>query len=179
MMRTLSIGVGLLVLLAIATGAAAGQTATQTPTDTSTAIIDQNVQIDGDTEAVWYEVAAVSDLGGDTLDASVTFEGLESGQSAGEGTELATETVTISTGGETATGSYSLADTDADTYESIRVHVDGTDSTDVDLVDSSDYGLTERVSGGGGGWLGGDGSGVSIGAIAVVAIGGLYFFGRD
>lgn len=176
MRRLVSILLAVLVGVSMLSGGAIAQTAT--PTDSSMTILDESVSPSENTQTVWYEVVAADDLGGDTLDATVTFEGLESGQEAGNGTELATETISVSTGGEATTGSYSLADSDAETYETIRIEVDGDASSDVDLVNTTDYGTTERLSGGGGGILPSTGS--SAGAVvAVLALLGIGLYARD
>lgn len=171
MKRILSFGVLVLVVgLALATGAVAAQEA-------STSIIDEEVTIDNDTQAVWYEVVAVDDLNGSTLNASVTYEGLEEGQEAGNGTELSTDSFEITEDGGAATGEYALADGDETTYDRIRVHVNATTEADVDIVASSDYGQTAKISGGGGGFLGGAGGSSAI--IAIVAILGIGLYVRD
>ena len=170
MRRFVSVLLAVLVGVSMLSGAAVAQT--------STTILDEEISPNDDTQTVWYEIVAADDLGGDTLDATVTFEGLESGQEAGNGTELSTETISVSTGGEASTGSYSLADTDAETYETIRIEVDGSADTDVDLVNTTDYGTTERLSGGGGGILPSTGS--SAGAVvAVLALLGIGLYARD
>lgn len=174
MRRLMSILLAVLVGVSMLSGGALAQTAT----DTSTTILDEEVSPNDDTQTVWYEVVAANDLGGDTLSATVTFEGLESGQDAGNGTELATETIAVSTGGEATTGEYALADTDAETYETIRIEVDGDASSDVDLVNTTDYGTTERLSGGGGGILPSTGSSASA-VVAVLALLGIGLYARD
>jgi hypothetical protein len=170
MRRLVSILLAVLVGVSMLSGGALAQD--------STTILDEEVSPNDDTQTVWYEVVAADDLGGDTLNATVTFEGLESGQEAGNGTQLASETISVSTGGEATTGSYSLADSDAERYETIRIEVDGDASSDVDLVNTTDYGTTERLSGGGGGILPSTGS--SAGAVvAVLALLGIGLYARD
>jgi hypothetical protein len=144
--------------------------------DGSTILVDNSFSPTNSTQSAYVDVTGVADMNGSgPVSVDVTYEGLAEGETAGNGTVIAQETLSVSAG-NVSSSSFSLSDSDR-TYDSIRVEVStGGDSS---LIASTDWGTLERTSGGGGGVLSGSVGGVSVGAIAVVLVGGYFLMGRD
>jgi hypothetical protein len=141
-------------------------------------LVDDSTTISNSTESVYVDVTGADDMNGSgPIDVTVTVEGLLENQTAGNGTQLDTSTLSVAAG-SVESYSYTVTDTNVADYDSVHVTAEVTTSGDEDHIASTDWGTLERSSGGGGGLLGG-GSGSSIGILAVLAIGAIVVFGRD
>ena len=172
--KLMALGFALVVLvsgfsIALAAGGVAGQTS-------STSLVDSSFTPTNSTQSAYVDVTGVADMNGSgPVSVDVTYEGLNASESAGNGTVLASETLSVSAG-SVSSSTYSLADSDTD-YDRILVSVEtGGDSS---LIASTDWGTLEQISGGGGGLLGGSIGGVSLPVIGVVLAGGYFLMGRD
>ena len=141
-----------------------------------TAVDNGTVEMTNDTESAYADVTAVALYSGAPApNVTVVVEGLPNGTDVGNGTELLNETRTLSSG-SVESFEYALTDTDRDNYT--QVHISVTSSGDGSLVDSVDWGVIKRVSGGAGGGLGGAGASTGVVVAAIVVIGAIYF-GRE
>lgn len=155
--------------IALAAGGVAGQT------DTAV-LVDDSFTPTNDTESAYVDISGVGDMNGSgPVAVDVTFEGLNESETAGNGTVLATETISVSEG-SVSSSSYALADADSE-YDSVVVTAET--AGDETLIASSDWGTLERMSGGGGGLLGGGLGGVSLPVIGAVLVVGYVVMGRD
>lgn len=136
-----------------------------------------SIDATNETESVYADVVAVSDYNGSAApNVTVVVEGLPAGTDAGNGTELLNETRTLAAG-STESFDYALTDTDRSDYDRIEISIDS--SGDGSLIASTDWGSLERISGGGGGLLGGGFGGISLPVILGVLVIGYVVMGRD
>ncbi|WAU40584.1 hypothetical protein HRPV13_gp03 [Halorubrum pleomorphic virus 13] len=129
------------------------------------------------TQSAYVDITGVSDMNGSgPVAVDVTYEGLMEGETAGNGTVLNTETLSV-TAGNVSSSSYTLADSDTD-YDRINVEVNVQTDGEESLIASVDWGTLEEVSGGGGGLLSGSVGGVPVLGVLVV-VGAYFVLGRD
>jgi hypothetical protein len=171
--KLLALGFSLVVLLsgftiALAAGGAVAQS-------DSGVLVDDSFTPTNSTESAYVDLTGASDMNGSgPVSVDVTFEGLAEGETAGNGTVLAQETVSVSEG-NVSSSDFTLSDSDRE-YDSIRV--EATTSGNTSLIASTDWGTLERTSGGGGGMLSGSVGGIPL--IGIVVVVGAYFvLGRD
>lgn len=172
MKRIITALLSVMVVSSLFAGAAVAYS--EEPTD----ILHETVTPTEDTQGVFVEVEANGSLGGDTLDATVTIEGLNGSEEPFNGTELVSEPVSITEDNGVAIVEYELVDGDVESYDSIHLHVAGDTEADADLVGSTDFGTFERMSGGGG-LLDGSGSSSTLLLVGGVLVGGYFLMGRD
>lgn len=155
----------LLVSLMIASSVAVGGVAAY---DASTNEGVYTTNIGEDTQSVFVDVSSAefnTEAGGSSnYTVSVTFTGLNETNDTLHNTEMATQTVTM-TSGATETATLDITDTRLADYDSVEVTivVDNVDNSD--LIDgSATVGTLEEITGGGGGTT--DSSGLLSGDIA-------------
>ena len=107
------------------------------------------------------------------VNVTVTVEGLDGNQTAGNGTVVDETTLSVAAGA-LESYDYQLVDADRDYDE---LHVTAT-TADADLIASTDWGTLQRTSGGAAGGLsGGDTSTVAVGVVLV--LGAAYVVTRE
>lgn len=144
----------------------------------STVLVDSSFTPTNSTQSAYVDITGVSDMNGSgPVAVSVTYTGLMEGQDVANGTTLKTEEISVSAGSVTSS-TYQIADSDTD-FDSVAVDAEVVTAGDESLIDYSDWGTLERVSGGGGGVLSGSLGGVSVPVIGAVLIGGYFLMGRD
>jgi hypothetical protein len=159
-----------LAVVVLVAGLAAGGVAADTAVDNGT------VDVTNDTESAYADVTADPVYSGAPApNVTVVVEGLPNGTDVGNGTELLNETRTLSSG---SVESYEYALTDDDRANYTRVHISVTSSGDGSLIESVDWGVIKRVSGGAGGGLGGTGASTGV-VVAVIVVAGAIYFGRE
>jgi ABC-type oligopeptide transport system substrate-binding subunit len=175
--KIMAVGFALVVLLSGFSIALAGGAAAQTD---STVLVDDSFTPTNSTQSAYVDITGANSTvfnGSGPVAVDVTYEGLNESETAGNGTVLKTETVDV-TAGNVTSSEYTLADSDATTYDSIHVTVDVVTDGEEDLIESVDWGTLEQLSGGGGGLLSGSVGGVPV--LAVIVVVGAYFvLGRD
>ncbi|OYR69017.1 hypothetical protein DJ78_12200 [Halorubrum ezzemoulense] len=156
-----------LVLLVVTIGAA-GPAAAQVQNGSGT------ITVANDTDSVFVDVTTVSDYAtASDPNVTVSLEGLQEGQAAGEGVVLLDESRTLSNG-TVESYEYGLNSTQIETYD--RVEYTVTSSGDGSLISSVDAGTVTSFLGGGGGEIG---SGVgSTGALAALVVAVAFLFMR-
>jgi hypothetical protein len=173
MRRLLSVLLVAVIALASFTGGAAAAE--------SITIIDDQTELTDNTDTVWVDAQAVDSLNGSTFNATVKVTGLTDGESVDNGTVLMNQTISIATDGGTTSLEYALTDGDLDAYDQVHVSVEGDTLNDPDLLASSGFGTTERLSGGGGGTgsSGLFGMSTSTVMIGVLALGGGFLLMKE
>ena len=168
--NTIAAGGLLLAVVVLLAGLAAGGVAADTAVDNGT------VEVTNDTESAYADVTAVDIYNGASPpNVTVIVEGLPNGTDVGNGTELLNETRTLSSG-SVESFEYALNDTERGNYS--RVHISVTSSGDGSLIESVDWGVIKRVSGGAGGGLGGTGASTGV-VVAAIALVGVIYFSRE
>ncbi|MDZ5810063.1 hypothetical protein U4E84_01670 [Halorubrum sp. AD140] len=160
------VGVG----LAVAAGGAVAQ-------DGSGELLNETADVTNDTESVYLDVVGNDSMDSDgPVNVTVTLTGLEEDQDLTNGTELDESDLSIDEGA-TESYDYELNDSEREDYDELAIVVDTKD--DEELVNSTDWGTLQQVSGGGGGG-GLDVPGGSTGVIVlVVVVLGAAFLTRD
>ncbi|RLM51480.1 hypothetical protein DVK06_03540 [Halorubrum sp. Atlit-28R] len=169
--NTIAAGGLLLAVVVLLGGFAAGGVAADTAVDNGT------VEVTNDTDSAYADVTAAPIYSGDPApNVTVVVEGLPNGTDIGNGTELLNETRTLSSG---SVESYEYALTDDDRGNYTRVHISVTGSGDGSLIESVDWGVIKRVSGGAGGGLGGTGASTGLIVAAIALLGAIYLSRED
>lgn len=144
--------------------------------DDSTTLVDEPIDPTNETQSIYLDATGVEDMNGSgPVDVTVTVEGLAENETAGNGTQIDTATLSVANG---STESYDYALVDSDRYyDELRLTAETATVDDADLIASTDWGTLERVSGGAGlGLAGGSSTGLLV---AIVAIVGFLHFRED
>lgn len=157
-----------LVLVVSAVGLAFSGAASATDSDASI-LVHESAAVDNSTDSVYVDVT-----GNDTFSVTgpiavdVTFTGHNESQTVSNGTVLSTQSLSVSAG-NVSSASYQLSDTETTDYDKVHVKIDVVTSGEETEIASTDWGVLQEVSGGGGGLLGGSGLG-SIGGVPIVLV---------
>ncbi|WP_256402605.1 hypothetical protein [Halorubrum salinum] len=144
--------------------------------DDSTTLVDEPIDPTNETQSIYLDATGVEDMNGSSpVNVTVTVEGLTENETAGNGTQIDTATLSVANG-STESYDYALAESDRD-YDELRLTAETATVDDADLIASTDWGTLERVSGGAGLGLGG-GSSTGL-LVAIVAIVGFLYFRED
>ncbi|ELZ45644.1 hypothetical protein C464_12020 [Halorubrum coriense DSM 10284] len=172
--NTSNIGTLVLVLVMFVSAAGvafSGGAAAQSDTGV---LVDDSFTPTNSTESAYVDLTGVADMNGSgPVSVDVAYEGLAEGETAGNGTVLAQETLSV-TAGNISSSTFTVSDSDRD-YDSIRVDV--STAGDSSLIASTDWGTLERTSGGGG-ILSGSVGGVPVLGMLVI-VGAYFILGRD
>lgn len=159
-----------LVLVVSAVGLAFSGGVSATDSDASI-LVHESAAVDNSTDSVYADVTggnySASGFTGPVA-VDVTFEGLTEGTDPGNGTVLSTQSLSVASE-SVSSASYSLSDTETTDYDKVHVKIDVVTSGEETEISSTDWGVLQEVSGGGGGLLGSSGLG-SIGGVPIVLV---------
>lgn len=174
--KLITILVAVLAVGLTLTAGLAGPVAADHAADDADLIFHENVTADNDTQEVWTDVAGAGSI--DTADNTTTVTVTIDGLNGSESTELHNETLTIEEG-NISTSAYQLADTDASSYDELTLTVEAANETGQYIDEgTSDWGTLVKQSGGGGGFLSGNGA-LGGGVGALVLLGAAYVFLKE
>ena len=166
-----------MMMLISAVGLGLGAASVAATDDDPTILVHETTAIDNSTDSVYADVTGVDDMNGSgPVAVNVTVEGLMEGQTAGNGTVLTTQQLSVSAG-NVSSFDYSLSDTQTTNFDSVYVEIDVVTDGEESLIASTDWGVLQQVSGGGTGGLSSIGGVPIIGVIVV--IGAYVVFMRD
>jgi hypothetical protein len=173
--------VAVLLVSTVGLGTLAAGSVAATDSDASI-LVHESTAIDNSTDSVYADVT-----GNDTFSVTgpiavtVTFTGHNESQDVANGTVLSTQSLSVAAG-SVSSATYQLSDTETTDYDKVHVEVNVDTSGEETEISSTDWGVLQEVSGGGGGILGG-GLGGSIGgipiALVVLLVGGYVLMGDD
>lgn len=171
--------VAILLVSVVGLGTLAAGSVAATDSDASI-LVHESAPVDNSTDSVYADVTGNDTIGDGSIAVNVTFEGLPSGTDPGNGTVLSEQSLSV-TAGSVSSATYQLSDTETTDYDSVHVEINVVTSGDETEISSTDWGVLQEVSGGGG-LLGGGGLG-SIGgipiALVVLLVGGYIVLGDD
>jgi hypothetical protein len=168
-----------------AVGLAFSGAASATDSDASV-LVHESTTVDNSTNSVYADVtggnySATADFTGPVA-VNVTFTGHNSSQSVSNGTVLSTQSLSVASE-SVSSASYTLSDTETTDYDKVHVKIDVVTSGEETEIASTDWGVLQSVSGGGGGFLD---SGIGLGTIGgvpiillVLVIAGFFVLGDD
>lgn len=160
-----------LVVMISAFGAV-GIVAAETQVDNST------IAIDNSTDSAYADVTTVDDYNGSTApNVTVSVVGVQPDQDVANGTEIRNVTRSSVANATTESFDFSLTDTERESYD--RVEISVSSSGDGTLIASTELGVLQQMTGGGGGLLGGSLGGISVPVILGVLVIGYLAMGRD